>query len=126
MEISFTERELAIMAVLWEAGPSTVAEVRAALSDELAYTTVSTMLRILEEKGYVEHRGEGKAHRFFPRVDREAAGQSAVRRLVRKVFGGSPELLMTQLVEDRGLRSRSTATAASSAATRRSAPTAPC
>ncbi len=105
MEVAFTERELDVMAVLWE-GPatgSTVAEVRERLADELAYTTVLTVLRTLEEKGYLAHEEEGKAYRYRPLVGREAAGTSALRRLVRKVFRGSPELLLTQLVADRGL-----------------------
>ncbi len=105
MDVAFTERELDVMDVLWEAGEEgrTVAEVREQLSDELAYTTVLTVLRTLEEKGHVAHRENGKAYRYRPLVGREAAGTSALRRLVRKVFRGSPELLLTQLVSDRGL-----------------------
>lgn len=103
MEISFTERELDVMAVLWDRGSATVAEVRDALSDELAYTTVLTVLRTLEEKGYVDHVEEGKAHRYRPLVARDKAGRSALTRLVRKVFRGSPEMLLTQLVSDRKL-----------------------
>ena len=103
MEISFTERELDIMTALWELGAATVAEVREELSDDLAYTTVLTMLRVLEEKGYVGHREEGRAHRYHPLVAREAAGESAVRRLTRRLFRGSPELLLTHLVSDRDL-----------------------
>jgi BlaI family penicillinase repressor len=103
MEIQFTDRELDVMAVLWEHGSATVAEVREALVDELAYTTVLTVLRTLEEKGYVDHEGEGKAHRYRPLVGRERAGRSAVRRLVKKIFGGSPELLLTHLVSERDL-----------------------
>ena len=75
MDINFTDRELDIMAVLWERGPSTVTEVREALSDDLAYTTVLTVLRVLEEKGRVGHEEEGRAHRYFPRVKREEAGR---------------------------------------------------
>jgi BlaI family transcriptional regulator, penicillinase repressor len=100
VEIAFTERELDVMAVLWELGSATVAEVRDRLPDDLAYTTVLTVLRTLEEKGHVAHRDEGRAHRYHPVVAREAAGGSAVRRLVRKLFRGSPELLLTQLVAD--------------------------
>lgn len=103
MEIAFTDRELDLMKVLWERGPSTVAEVRDALEDDLAYTTVLTLLRVLEEKGRVGHTEEGRAHRYHPLVERHAAGSSALRRLTRKLFRGSPELLLTQLVEDRGL-----------------------
>lgn len=103
MEISFTDRELDIMAVLWEHGPSTVAEVRERLKDDLAYNTVLTMLRILEEKGYASHEEEGRAHRYFPLVGREAAGDSALGSLVRRLFRGSPSLLLTQLVRHRDL-----------------------
>lgn len=103
MDVQFTDRELDIMAVLWDRGSATVAEVQERLADELAYTTVLTILRTLEDKGHVRHEEEGRAYRYIPTVDREAAGRSAVRRLVRKVFKGSPELLLTQLVSERGL-----------------------
>lgn len=103
MEITFTDRELDVMAVLWELGSGTVAEVQARLPDRLAYTTVLTVLRTLEEKGHVGHEEEGRAYRYFPLVEREAAGESAVRRMVRKLFRGRPELLLTQLVSDRDL-----------------------
>jgi len=103
MRISFTDRELDVMAVLWERGNATVAEVRERLADELAYTTVLTVLRTLEEKGHVGHRGEGKAHRYFPLVERRVAGRSALSRLIDTVFNGSPELLLTQLVTERDL-----------------------
>jgi BlaI family transcriptional regulator, penicillinase repressor len=103
MEIAFTERELDVMDVLWERGASTVAEVQESLSDELAYTTVLTILRTLEEKGHIAHEEEGRAYRYYPLVERTEAGASAVRRLLRKLFRGSPELLLTQLVTERGL-----------------------
>jgi BlaI family penicillinase repressor len=91
------------MAVLWDRGSATVAEVRERLPDDLAYTTVLTVLRTLEEKGHVAHRGEGKAHRYYPLVERRVAGRSALARLIDTVFNGSPELLLTQLVSDRDL-----------------------
>ncbi len=103
MRISFTERELDMMTVLWTRGPSTVAEVREAIADELAYTTVLTVLRTLEEKGYVGHTEEGKAYRYLPLVDREQAGASALDRMLGTLFLGQPELLLTQLVDERGL-----------------------
>lgn len=103
MRVTFTDRELDVMAVLWERGSATVAEVRERLPDELAYTTVLSVLRTLEEKGHVGHRGEGKAHRYFPLVERRVAGRSALARLIDTVFNGSPELLLTQLVSDRDL-----------------------
>jgi predicted transcriptional regulator len=103
MEVTFTDRELDVMGVLWERGPSTVAQVQESLSDELAYTTVLTILRTLEEKGHVAHDEEGRAYRYYPLVERSAAGASAVGRLVRKLFRNSPELLLTHLVAERGL-----------------------
>lgn len=102
MTPSFTDRELDVMTVLWERGASTVAEVRERLDDPLAYTTVLSVLRTLEAKGYVDHAEEGRAHRYRALVAREAAGRSALRRLLGTVFGGSPELLLTNLVESRG------------------------
>src|SRR5215212_7135790 len=103
MDISFTDRELDVMAVLWERGSGTVAEVRDALNDELAYNTVLTVLRTLQEKGYVTHVAEGRAHRYVPSVTQTAAGGSALSRVLDKIFGGSPDLLLTQLVSERKL-----------------------
>ena len=103
MADSFTDRELDVMAVLWDRGPSSVAEVRAALEDTLAYTTVLTVLRTLEEKGSVGHQEEGRAYRYHALVAREAAGRSALRRMLGKLFAGSPEMLLTQLVDERGM-----------------------
>jgi predicted transcriptional regulator len=91
------------MAVLWQQGSGTVAEVRDALEGDFAYTTVLTVLRTLEDKGFVAHVPEGKAHRYVPLVDQDAAGQSALSRVLDKIFGGSAELLLSQLVSDRNL-----------------------
>jgi predicted transcriptional regulator len=99
MTVRFTSRELDVMSVLWDRGPSTVAEVRDALEDKLAYNTVLTVLRILEEKGHVAHQEEGRAHRYTPLVERVEAGESALRRITRKLFSGSPELVLTHLVD---------------------------
>jgi predicted transcriptional regulator len=91
------------MVVLWERGSGTVAEVRDALSDDLAYNTVLTVLRTLQEKGYVRPSVEGRAHRYYPTVTQHAAGKSALARLLEKVFAGSSELLLTQLVSERAV-----------------------
>ena len=88
MDISFTDREADVMQVLWDHGPSVVAEVRERLHDKLAYTTVLTILRNLEAKGYVGHEEEGRAHRYLPRVARDAARRSALRDLSEKLFKG--------------------------------------
>jgi predicted transcriptional regulator len=103
MEPVFTDRELDVMGILWERGPSTVAEVRTSLPDDLAYTTVLTFLRVLEEKGFVGHEEEGRAHRYHALIGREKARESALRRMTRKLFQGSPELLLTRLVSDHSL-----------------------
>ena len=103
MKITFTDRELDVMAVLWARGSGTVSEVRDALAGDFAYTTVLTVLRTLEEKDYVTHVAEGKAHRYMPTVEPDVAGRSAITRIVDTMFAGSPELLLTQLVSDRRL-----------------------
>ena len=87
----FTDRELDIMAVLWEHGPSTVADVRTRIPIELAYTTVLTILRTLEEKGHVGHESEGRAYRYHALVERGEARVTAVERITRKLFAGSTE-----------------------------------
>jgi len=100
MQTVLTDREAEIMDVLWEQGPSTVAEVRAQLS---AYTTVLTILRILETKGFIGHAEEGRAHRYAVRVGREAARRSALQALSKKFFNGSAALLLTHLVSEQKL-----------------------
>lgn len=104
MPPTFTDRELDVMAVLWQRGPSTVAEVRERLSDELAHNTVLTVFTVLESKGYVTHTEEGKAHRFRARVKQEIASATATSRLVDKLFDGSTERLMTHLVKERSVK----------------------
>jgi predicted transcriptional regulator len=103
MGAEFGDRELDVMGVLWQNGSATVAEVRDRLPADLAYTTVLTILRNLEAKGFVRHEGEGKAHRYFPRVARRAAGKSAVSRLIDKMFGGDAAMLVSHLVSDHPL-----------------------
>jgi len=99
-EVVFTDRELDLMNVLWEHGPSTAAEVQMRLSDRLAYTTVLTVLRVLEAKRHVTHTVEGKAHRFAPTVSRRAAATSSIRYLKHKLFRGSAAMMLTHVVED--------------------------
>jgi BlaI family penicillinase repressor len=97
------DRELDVMGVLWDLGSGTVSEVRDKLPADLAYTTVLTILRNLEAKELVKHTAEGKAHRYFPRVARRVARRTALTRMVDKLFHGSPEQLVAQLVEDEAL-----------------------
>jgi predicted transcriptional regulator len=103
MKIVFTDRELDVMTVLWATGSATVPEVKERLRETFAYNTVLTVLRVLEEKGYVRHEEEGRAYRYIPTVDRETAGTTALRRSLDTFFGGSPELLLTNLVNDQKL-----------------------
>lgn len=102
-ETLFTDRELDVMAVLWDLGSGTVAEVKERLSDPLAYTTVLTILRTLEEKGRLAHKEEGRAYRYYALVQRTEARENHVKRLLRKLFQDSPELLITQLLADERL-----------------------
>lgn len=101
--VVLTGREMDVMNVLWKLGSGTVSEVLERLSDKLAYTTVLTILRTLEKKGHVGHETEGRAHRYLPLVEREKAQEGAVRRVTRKLFSGSPELLMVHLLNERDL-----------------------
>jgi BlaI family transcriptional regulator, penicillinase repressor len=103
VEIALTNREADVIQVLWDHGPSLVAEVRDRLTDDLAYTTVLTILRTLESKGYVNHEEEGRGYRYFPLVEQQAARRSALRHLKQKLFKGSAELLFTHLVSDQKL-----------------------
>lgn len=103
MEIVLYERELEVMQVLWNHGPSTVAEVRQVIGDEMAYNTVLTVLRRLEDKGHVAHEEDGRAHRYRPLVQPADVQESALRRLTRSLFQNSPEMLLTHLVSGRRL-----------------------
>ena len=98
MHIVLADREAELMEVLWDHGPSTVAEVRDRVPDDLAYTTVLTMLRTLEAKGYVTHDTEGKAHRYSAVIERDAARRSALRAMSEKFFKGSTATLLTHFV----------------------------
>jgi predicted transcriptional regulator len=104
-DIYLTDREADVMQVLWDHGASVVTEVKEKLHDELAYTTVLTILRTLEQKGYVKHEEEGRVHRYFAAVKETAARKSALRHLTGKLFKGSSELLFTHLVVDQKLSS---------------------
>jgi BlaI family penicillinase repressor len=105
-ELELGHRELDVMNVLWERGSGTVADVREQLSVDLAYTTVLTILRNLEEKSYVSRVAEGRAHRYRPRVGRRDARRSAIARVVDTLFHGAPEELIAHMVEDRHLTPR--------------------
>ncbi len=102
-DIHFPPRELAVMSVLWKLGSASVGEVREALDEALAYTSVLSALQTLEEKGYVRHESEGRAYRYFPVIPAEHAGHSALSRIRDAIFQGSAERMFAQLVSDKRL-----------------------
>ena len=103
-DLHLTPRELDIMSALWDLGEATASEVRDRVDPDLAYTSISSMIRTLELKGYVSHRrGEGKTHVYFPAIDPETVGESTLGRVLDKVYGGSPIKLLAHLVEQRRL-----------------------
>ncbi|MBO6575014.1 MAG: BlaI/MecI/CopY family transcriptional regulator [Rhodothermales bacterium] len=98
---TLTDAELRLMRVLWRRGPSTVAEVTDALKgdDKVAYSTVQTTMRILEEKGYLTHHKEGRAFVYSAQVGAGQARQSALRYVLDRFFNNSPELLLMNVIE---------------------------
>ena len=102
---TLTEAELRLMDVLWQKGPCTVQQVLDALTAKpaLAYNSVLTTIRILERKGYVQHSKEGRAHVYSPRVERQEASRSEIGHLVNRFFKNSRELLVLNILEDRGV-----------------------
>src|ERR1700757_3369819 len=97
---TLTEAELRIMRILWERGESLVSDLVAAMPESapLAYNSVLTTVRILEQKGYVSHRQEGRAFLYRPSVAEEDASRSEVRHVLDRFFGSSPENLMLSLL----------------------------
>ncbi|MEP6715672.1 MAG: BlaI/MecI/CopY family transcriptional regulator [Terriglobia bacterium] len=98
-----TEGELRLMDVVWRLSAVTVAQVVDEMPSDvpLAYSTVLTTLRILEAKGYIRHRKEGRAFIYEPVVGRDQARESAVAHLLRRFFEGSAEQLVLNLLDGR-------------------------
>lgn len=101
IEKPLTPTELEMMNVLWRIGPATVHQVMEELLPErkLAYTSVSTMVRILEQKGYVRSRKEGRGHLYEPTLPKEDYQVATLQHLVSNVFDGTPKLLVQRLVD---------------------------
>lgn len=99
---ALTDAEARVMLVLWERHTASVADVLAALQKKRAvsYSTVQTILRILEEKGYVSHEKLARAFIYRPRVDARQARRRALRHLMTRLFNGSPSLLVLNVLED--------------------------
>jgi predicted transcriptional regulator len=100
--ITLTQAELRLMKVLWSRGESAVSDLVTATSDEgeLAYTSVLTTIRILEKKGYVSHRQEGRAFLYCASVGEQEASRSEVRHVLQRFFGNSRERLLMSLLGD--------------------------
>ena len=100
--ITLTQAELRLMKILWERGESGVSDMVTAISaeTELAYTSVLTTIRILEKKGYVCHRQEGRAFLYSSCVGESEAGRSEVRHVLHRFFGNSRERLLLSLLGD--------------------------
>jgi predicted transcriptional regulator len=100
--ITLTEAELRLMKILWQRGESVVSDLVAAIpeGESLAYNSVLTTVRILEQKGYVGHRQEGRAFVYWPAVAEHEAGRSEVRHVLNRFFGNSRERLLLSLLGD--------------------------
>jgi predicted transcriptional regulator len=102
---TLTPTELEMMNVIWRIGPCSVAQVLEQLSAqrELAYTSVSTIVRILEQKGFVKSQREGRGHVYEAVVSKEAYQSMSVTHLVRNVFDGAPSVLVRSLLDSESL-----------------------
>lgn len=102
---ALTDAEARVMGVLWDLGSGTVSDVVTGLTKgkPVTYSTVQTMLRILETKGYVTHEKVARAFIFRPRVDAKQARLRALRHLVTRLFNDSPSLLVLNVLEDESL-----------------------
>jgi predicted transcriptional regulator len=98
--ITLTAAELRLMKLLWQRGESTVAQLVSALDDELAYTSVLTTVRVLESKGYVTHRQNGRAFLYTATVAEQEASRSELRHVLSRFFGNSRERLLLSLLHD--------------------------
>ena len=100
-----TDREAEIMEQLWKLGTATSEQIRAQLPGEAHDSTIRTILRILEEKGFVNHRREGRSFVFQPLVPREKVQRNTLGHVIRRFFSGSPHDLVLRLLEDEHLSS---------------------
>ncbi len=103
--LTLTDAESRVMSVLWQRETATVGDVVAALRQErvVTYSTVQTILRILETKGYVTHEKVARAFVYRPAVDERQARQRALKHLAARLFNGSPSLLVLNVLEDEAI-----------------------
>ena len=94
-----TPREMELMQVLWQHGEVTVEEIKGHLTDQVEGSTIRTLLQIIEDKGYAVSGKRGRANVYRAIVDEDVVQSSALKQMVRRLFGGSPEMLLARLVE---------------------------
>lgn len=94
-----TPREMELMQVLWQHGEVTVEEMKGHLSDKVEGSTIRTLLQIVEDKGYLVSGKRGRANVYRAIVEEDVVQSSALKQMVRRLFGGSPEMLLARLVE---------------------------
>ena len=103
---TFTEKKLEIMRVIWDSGEATAREIQARLPGERHYNSVLTIIRVLERKGHLAHRVEGKAHVYRARQQPEKSRRRVLSHMVRQVFDGSATSLVLHLVDAGALTER--------------------
>lgn len=96
---TFTDKELEIMQVVWDLGEATARQIQEAVPGQAHYNSVLTIIRVLERKGHLTHRVEGKAHVYRAKAKPEKARNKVLSHLIGHVFGGSPASLVLHLVE---------------------------
>ncbi len=96
---TFTDKEMEIMRLIWELGEATAREIQERLPGESHYNSVLTIIRVLERKGHLTHRQQGKAHVYRARLQPEKSRSRVLAHLINQVFGGSAASLVLHLVE---------------------------
>ena len=94
-------REFAVLKLVWENGPLTVRQIREHLTtdEEIPYTSVLTLLQLMEQKGFLRHKREGKTYRYSARKTRQTMTRTLLRDFIARFFDGSPEALVMGLAE---------------------------
>ncbi len=98
---TLTKAEEEVMHIIWQLDRCLVKDIIDALGDpDMPHSTISSVVRILEKKGFVGHKAYGKTHEYFPVITKEDYAQHGVKSLVEKYFGGSPKMLVSFLVQN--------------------------
>ncbi len=101
---TLTKAEEEVMHIIWQLGPCLVRDIIDQLGDpDMPHSTVSSVVRILEKKGFVGHKAYGKTHEYFPVITKEEYAQHGVKSLMEKYFNGSPKMLVSFLVESKDI-----------------------